>query len=461
MCRLIKLFIFILFTHLACYVQAQFGFEKTIKFSLDAESPWHVFEDQQGHFMVSATTALDAQRSLLAIKLKPNGNTKWLCNYGISSEFDEMLWGTHLNNQYYFLGGGGFPGSRVFSKLSNNGVVLQDTMYSSRNIFNVSTSYKCGALFQQKIYAGGQSLPERGRGNFCPTFNVLNLQGNIISHQQFCDTFDQEIRQLYVTKNKQVNAIVEGYGRIYTCDFFVFDTLGNLLTKKQLFPWLGPINFVDAVQHADDTYTFLIETDTKPFLLRTNNLGDTLRTYLVETNQPNDTIRFSFNCLTANNNFDYFLAGVGALVKIDSNGFKTVLKIFEENTTIKKINIAKDGGIYGCGHVLTYTSPTEGNLDLYVFKTDTLGNVIPAPDELFNAAKVVLYPNPANASISILGLPDEAEYGYTITNTLGQKITSGTVQNETPINLQTFNQGLYFITLQNGNQNTTKRFMVE
>ena len=90
-----------------------------------------------------------------------------------------------------------------------------------------------------------------------------------------------------------------------------------------------------------------------------------------------------------------------------------------------------------------------------------MGNVIPAPDELFNAAKVVLYPNPANTSISILGLPDEEEYTYTITNSLGKKITSGIVQNETPINLQTFNQGLYFITIQNGNQNTTKRFVVE
>ena len=460
MCRLIKLFIFTFCTHWACGLQAQFGFEKIIKFSLDAESPWHIFEDQQGHFMVSATTALDAQRSLLALKLKPNGNTKWLCNYGISSEFDEMLWGTHLNNQYYFLGGGGFPGSRVFSKLSNNGVVLQDTMYSSRSIFNVSTNYRCGALFQQKIYAGGLSQPERGRGNFCPTFNVLNLQGNIISHQQFCDTFDQEINNLFVTKNSQINAIVKD-DRDNGSRLFVFDTTGNLLVKKQLFTWLGYFEVIDVTQHADDTYTFLIKKNSRPFLLRTNNLGDTLRTYLVETNQPEDTILASFDCLTANSNFDYFLAGVGALVKIDSNGFKTVLKIFEENTTIKKINIAKDGGIYGCGHVLTYTSPTEGNLDLYIFKTDTLGNVIPAPDELFNAAKVVLYPNPANASISILGLPDEAEYGYTITNTLGQKITSGTVQNETPINLQTYNQGLYFITLQNGNQQTTKRFMVE
>ena len=461
MCRLIKLFIFIPLTHWACCVQAQFGFEKTIKFSLDAEDPWFIFEDQQGHFIMTATTAIDAQRSLLAIKLKPNGNTQWLCNYGISLEYDDMFWGTQFNNQYYFLGGGSFPGSRLFSRLSNNGVVLQDTMYSSRSIFNVSTSYKCGALFQQKMYAGGQSLPERGRSNNCPTFNVLDLQGNIINHQQFCDTFDQVIRHLFVTKNKLLNAIVDDYS-YGGCRLFVFDTLGNLLAKKRLFPWIQEIvNFVDAVQHTDDTYTFLIEKNSRPFLLRTNNMGDTLRTYLVETEQPEDTILASFNCLTANNNFDYFLAGIGAMVKIDSNGYKTVLKIFDDNTTIKRINVAKDGGIFGCGHVLTYTSPTEGNLDLYIFKTDTLGKVIPAPDELFNAAKVVLYPNPANTSISILGLPDEEEYTYTITNTLGQKITSGIVQNETPINLQTFNQGLYFITIQNGNQNTTKRFVVE
>ncbi|MBP9186874.1 MAG: T9SS type A sorting domain-containing protein [Bacteroidia bacterium] len=460
MCRLIKLFIFILFTHWACYLQAQFGFEKTLKFSLDAESSWHIFEDQEGHFMVSATTAIDAQRSLLAIKLKPNGNTKWLCNYGISLEYDIMLWGTQFNNQYYFLGSGGFPGSRLFSRLSNNGVVLQDTMYSSRSISNVSALYACGVVFQQKIYAGGHSQPERGRGIFCPTFNVLDLQGNIINQQQFCDTFDQIIWQLFITKNKQINAIIKD-NRDYGARLFVFDTTGNLLIKKQLFTWLDYFEVIDVTQHTDDTYTFLIEKNSRPFLLRTNNMGDTLRTYLVETNQPEDTILASFNCLTANNNFDYFLAGIGAMVKIDSNGYKTVLKNFDDNTTIKRINVAKDGGIFGCGHVLTYTSPIEGNLDLYIFKTDTLGNVIPAPDELFNAAKVVLYPNPANTSISILGLPDEAEYAYTITNTLGQKITSGTVQNETPINLQTFNQGLYFITLQNGNQSTTKRFMVE
>lgn len=107
MCRLIKLFIFIPLTHWACCVQAQFGFEKTIKFSLDAEDPWFIFEDQQGHFIITATTAVDAQRSLLAIKLKPKGNTQWLCNYGISLEYDDMFWGTQLNNQYYFLGGGG------------------------------------------------------------------------------------------------------------------------------------------------------------------------------------------------------------------------------------------------------------------------------------------------------------------------------------------------------------------
>lgn len=460
MCRLIKLFIFIPLTHWACCVQAQFGFEKTIKFSLDAEDPWFIFEDQQGHFIITATTAVDAQRSLLAIKLKPKGNTQWLCNYGISLEYDDMFWGTQLNNQYYFLGGGGFWGSRLFSRLSNNGVVLQDTMYSNRSIFNLSTSYRCGALFQHKMYAGGQSLPERGQGKFCPTFNVLDLRGNIINHQQFCDTFDQVIRHLFVTKNNQINAIIKD-DRDRGARLFVFDTTGNLLIKKQLFTWLVHFEVIDVTQHTDDTYTFLIEKNSRPFLLRTNNMGDTLRTYLVKTEQPEDTILASFNCLTANNNFDYFLAGIGAMVKIDSNGYKTVLKIFDDNTTIKRINVAKDGGIFGCGHVLTYTSPTEGNLDLYIFKTDTLGNVIPAPDELFNAAKVVLYPNPANTSISILGLPDEEEYTYTITNSLGQKITSGIVQNETPINLQTFNQGLYFITIQNGNQNTTKRFVVE
>ena len=53
MCRLIKLFIFIPLTHWACCVQAQFGFEKTIKFSLDAEDPWFIFEDQQGHFIIN------------------------------------------------------------------------------------------------------------------------------------------------------------------------------------------------------------------------------------------------------------------------------------------------------------------------------------------------------------------------------------------------------------------------
>ncbi|MBU2940788.1 T9SS type A sorting domain-containing protein [Lacinutrix sp. C3R15] len=70
----------------------------------------------------------------------------------------------------------------------------------------------------------------------------------------------------------------------------------------------------------------------------------------------------------------------------------------------------------------------------------------------FNLGEVNLYPNPANNSITISGLQNKEN--YTIYNTLGQEVKKGIALNNSKIDVQNLNNGLYFIKF--GNRVTLK-----
>jgi hypothetical protein len=63
--------------------------------------------------------------------------------------------------------------------------------------------------------------------------------------------------------------------------------------------------------------------------------------------------------------------------------------------------------------------------------------------------EVRLSPNPSSNFINVYGLPDNNN--YTIYNTLGSKISIGTIFNEEQIDIRNFKNGLYFLKFDNGN----------
>ncbi|OIQ21712.1 MAG: hypothetical protein BM557_02630 [Flavobacterium sp. MedPE-SWcel] len=80
----------------------------------------------------------------------------------------------------------------------------------------------------------------------------------------------------------------------------------------------------------------------------------------------------------------------------------------------------------------------------------------------FTAAtsNIKLYPNPANNTINISTTADSLPESYTIYNSLGQLIGNGKVtSNDTSVDISSYTDGMYFMTLTKGNSTETLRFI--
>ena len=97
----------------------------------------------------------------------------------------------------------------------------------------------------------------------------------------------------------------------------------------------------------------------------------------------------------------------------------------------------------------------EGNMEYATIEV----TVIPGVNVGENAMeKVQVYPNPNNGTFTIEA---EGETVYQLLNSLGQCVLSGVCEGKTQINVQSLNQGIYFLRLKNGNGNKIEKLVIE
>lgn len=133
----------------------------------------------------------------------------------------------------------------------------------------------------------------------------------------------------------------------------------------------------------------------------------------------------------------------------EGNGFYAITKTNpgqpQSVGAITASSIIKSGGSYGSGENVTFK----------IVDQEYVGT------KEFDRLSVKLYPNPAESSINLtipggMALPE----GYTIYNSLGQTLEKGTIKsNDQSFNISGYANGVYFISLKNGTENATLRFV--
>lgn len=102
--------------------------------------------------------------------------------------------------------------------------------------------------------------------------------------------------------------------------------------------------------------------------------------------------------------------------------------------------------------IITFNLGAFDVIDSIQFSMPTLSlSEVPSTEN-----EIILSPNPSTESIQITGL-SSLEY-YNIFDTLGKKISSGTINNNGRIDIRKFKNGLYFLKLKKGN---TLKFIKE
>jgi hypothetical protein len=307
-----------------------------------------------------------------------------------------------------------------------------------------------------------------------------------------------------------------------TTGFLILDSIGNLILEKkyQLFDGAAFYN-MNTLNDGGFIACGVAQSDnaTQGIIMRTDSLGDSLwvkkfigtngaefyetqqtsdnniiiggisgvvgqgywGSYFLKLNLNGDTIWTKHNPLSESSNInsinqcsDGTYVAVGSiyhpisisnnnqnvyLIKLDANGSILWTKEFgdpiddEGGYYVKQTN---DGGFIITG---VYESP----VNFYLVKTDSLGNLTTAINEINSNFNFVLYPNPTQNNI-YLTFDKEEDYTIKIFDIDGKLMLNTQISksNATSINsieLTTFNNGAYFLNIQSQNLSLTKKII--
>ena len=136
----------------------------------------------------------------------------------------------------------------------------------------------------------------------------------------------------------------------------------------------------------------------------------------------------------------------------------------KQGNTGKLFGTTNKGGIYGYGVAFSYDIPTSTYTKLVDFDSLTLGaypdcELTETPtnlgiSEITNPSSTKIFPNPATSFINIIS---DKEQTITITDVLGQTIyQSKIINNQSSINISSWDKGVYFVKTKEGVQKIIK-----
>lgn len=199
------------------------------------------------------------------------------------------------------------------------------------------------------------------------------------------------------------------------------------------------------------------------YIIKTNNIGDTLWTKVHEKDDQN--VATSIIEDMSNN---YVLTGYTSLsgsssfylLKLSNIGSKIWEKTFKDtpnsNTGANSIALAHDGGYIMCG-----ITSGPGSPSVYVVKTDTGGLVVGINEITPTNAIVNVFPNPFN-SYTTIDLTELLQTSNSITVSLIEltgKVVFETTTTESSFKLynQNYSKGMYLLMLKNNTQLITTK----
>lgn len=190
---------------------------------------------------------------------------------------------------------------------------------------------------------------------------------------------------------------------------------------------------------------------------------------IVNSNTTDSALLNSANISTSN-----------AIMQFDGND---AIGLFKNDVLIDIIGDFNSGGIYFAENVNLFRDPcenfspslTENTIAYYnpFHWTETYGNCQNDSTNLglgfyamccllsnneFSLQKVNVYPNPFEKEIHI-SLKEEMETELMIFDILGKQVFTKTIQNSDTINLDTLQQGIYFLKISQGNSTVSKKLI--
>jgi hypothetical protein len=394
------------------------------------DNAYSLIQTQDSGFVLTgvASTPPNLANNVRLIKTDKNGNKLWDRNYG---------------------GLGGQDGYDVEQTFDGGFIIAtqQDTGGNNTEIqAELIKTDTAGIIEWQKTY-----------------FNVGN--GRAVAVKQTSDTG-------YVVTGVTNNMLSPTSGE----DIFLLktDKNGDTLWTK-FYGGQGTERGEDVIITSDNKYVITGYTNgitslVGAYIIKTNNIGDTLWTRIYEKNDQT----YSVNLIEDNFN-NYLIVGNSAitspvnvdmyLLKMDSSGNKIFEKQFEWQANAQDygngIALTNDGGYALCGMTQTPTAM------VYVVKTDSNGLITGIYDFTpLPVTNINVYPNPFS-NYTTVELSEIYEYGSANLNIDFYDFT-GKLLFQQPVNEpktilynQGYANGLYFLRIKNNHQIiTTKKIII-
>lgn len=181
---------------------------------------------------------------------------------------------------------------------------------------------------------------------------------------------------------------------------------------------------------------------------------------------PSDSFYYDENTRTDENKYQAFcMRGprFGYCIDNQTVVISTAKNVFTVNGNVFSgghLNFANETDMVTC---ITFGNNKTGYLGTnndYIFKNTKGGELVNGIKETNNFSFKV-YPNPSISSIFQLEFPDNAEYFYTLNNTLGRIVEKGNCNTNKIINLASLSKGIYFLTAyDNQNRQSCQKILV-
>lgn len=154
------------------------------------------------------------------------------------------------------------------------------------------------------------------------------------------------------------------------------------------------------------------------------------------------------------------------LIKTDSLGDVKWTKTFSHNYNDegKSVRQTSDGGYIIVGN--TDNIVTSGEWDIYLIKTDSLGNIDSTITNTYNFPisenKITIFPNPAINYFVINNLMTEEAVLLQISDLIGQTIYEDNLFGKSKYIVDLYlPKGIYFVNIKNGETHSTKKLIIE
>jgi len=450
---------FLAFTLVFHLAQSQITFEKTFGVPEYTEVGNSVLQTIDGGYIISGRYSYPSPTSdLILLKIDENGNEVWMKTYADCTGGNSVK--QIQNGGYIVTGRSNLNFKALLLKTDENGDELWRNTYGESNY--------CWGYSVEQTSDGGYIITGMADGNY-PKLLLVKTDGD--GNEEWTKTIEEGAPGEAVIQTNDGGYIITGMDQSYSGNVILIktDQFGNTDWIKT-YNW-GDSSFGSDVQQTQDG-GYIITGSTEgyipfnydSFLIKTNNLGDTIWTRLYADNSSN----FS-SSIDQTIDGGYILTGlIGEyedldlmLIKTDINGNLIWKKLYGHSTDQSGYSIQQtsDNGYIIAGEI---QDTLTQDYNIYLIKTNQNGIVQINENNEATRAYVEVYPNPSCGIFNVESIAGVKE--ITVFNINGEQVYFKNFvpeysQKIEEVDLTEFPNGIFFINVHIDRAVTTKKII--